>query len=161
MKERIIQIFVVGDIIGPRISMQIYRLRQVFSKVCDVAAPIAFMLTAGSLFFNDAAGRLFARMSEMSAFPAILLMVYAFLGYLLVSFVYIFKHRMPFRPKIVFGVTIIGAATFSLLGAKRVSPEFIYYLFAVMLLGAMQAQSKCAETGDLLNRSKEKECKYV
>ncbi|MDQ0290577.1 toll/interleukin-1 receptor domain-containing protein [Oligosphaera ethanolica] len=146
-------------LIGPRISMRIYWLRQVFSKVCEVMAPMAFMLTICSLFFSNAAGRLFARISEAGAFPAILLLSCAFLGYLLVSFVYIFKHRMPIRPKIVFGATLVGAATFCWLGTKSVEPEFVSYLLASMILGAMQAQSKCAQTGDLI--PKEKECKYV
>ncbi len=138
-------------LLGPRISQPIYWIRQVFSKICEVMAPIAFMLTVGSLVFSNTAGRLFARMSEMKMFPTMLLMTCAFLGYMLVTFVYVFKHRVSLRPKIVFGVTIVGAATFCCLGVNRITPEFVFYLFVVMILGAMQAQSKCAQAGDLVN----------
>ena len=97
-------------------------------------------------FFHDAAGRLFARMSEMRAFPAVLLMSCAFLGYLLVTLFYVFKHQMSIRKKIVVSVTIIGATTFCILGATAMPPMFACYLIAVMLLGAMQAQSNCEST---------------
>lgn len=129
-------------LLGPRISRPVYMLRQLFSKACQLATPIAFILTVVSLFFYDAAEHLGERMSQMHAFLAVLLMVCAFLGYLLVKFVYLFKHRLSLWKKIIVGMTIIGVGTFCILGAMTMSPMSVYYLISVMLLGAMQAQSK-------------------